>query len=83
MTDSNNTLDRFDDQVSICHAGGLHLPWLDDFVVLLGKVFNTTLDWDSETVGCFGPDNVPLVQVYQEIRDWLLLPQNSQARTVM
>jgi hypothetical protein len=68
----------FDDQVSICHAGGLHLPWLDDFVVLLGKVFNTTLDWDSETVGCFGPDNVPLVQVYQEIRDWLLLPQNSQ-----
>lgn len=43
----------------LCHAGGLHSPFIDAVVKLASKVLGIPIDWDTETIGCFGVASGP------------------------
>ena len=43
-----------DGELRICHAGGVYAAWLDRLLRLLSHVLHVPIDWDTETLGCFG-----------------------------
>ena len=74
--------------IRLCHAGGVHIEWLDDLVKDLSKALNTTIYWDTELLGCFGstvnatdehgPVEWTFVRGLKQIADWLNSPENAE-----
>jgi hypothetical protein len=62
--------------IRICHAGGVHLKSLNRIVERLSKLLNTTIHWDSETLGCFSTKYPTLIDALNEINDWMSKPEN-------
>jgi hypothetical protein len=54
------------DAIRICHAGGIHLQSLNDFIKFLGTEFGIHIDWDSETIGCFSPVSTHLRSTFPQ-----------------
>mmetsp|Transcript_8051 Transcript_8051/g.25247 ORF Transcript_8051/g.25247 Transcript_8051/m.25247 type:complete len:523 (+) Transcript_8051:2-1570(+) len=70
--------------IRLCHAGGVHLAVLNKLVKELSAILGVPIDWDSETLGCFGvPDELPgphewhMPQALVEIRTWLERAENA------
>lgn len=68
----------FQKALRICHAGGIHLPTVEKVIHLLEKYFNKTIHWDPETIGCFRGNYATLDDALQEIREWIVLPENNR-----
>eukprot|EP01121_Diplochlamys_sp_Union-15-3_P008214 TRINITY_DN2166_c0_g1_i1.p1 TRINITY_DN2166_c0_g1~~TRINITY_DN2166_c0_g1_i1.p1 ORF type:complete len:503 (-),score=66.92 TRINITY_DN2166_c0_g1_i1:73-1581(-) len=68
----------YDDAIRICHAGGVHLEELDAAIKFIAKLLDLQIDWDSETLGCFGKRNRLLNTTFAEIKEWITLPENSE-----
>lgn len=66
------------DAIRICHAGGIHLQSLNDFIKFLGTEFGIHIDWDSETIGCFSPYDRTLNDTFVEIRQFVFAPGNER-----
>jgi len=58
-------------KIRICHAGGLRNAYIDEVLETIGRYLNTTIRWDSETIGCFSPLDPPFERSLSEIRSWL------------
>jgi len=67
----------YDGEIRICHAGGVHLKYLDEFIQEIVKLFHIHINWDSETLGCFSKHYRTLNQTFEEINDWISQPENS------
>lgn len=86
-----STTDWHNDDIRLCHAGGVHIPFIDALVQDIAALLNTTIDWDTETLGCFGlPDDVPagphewhIRMGFQTLADWLDAPQNANETLVI
>lgn len=53
------------------------VEWLTDFVQAILKALHINVQWDSETLGCWG-NNLPTVNdTFVEIQSWLAQPQNA------
>lgn len=68
----------YDGFIRICHAGGIHLAELDNFIAWLSKEIHYPIDWDSETIGCFSPRDRHVNTTFAEIRTFLTKPQNAK-----
>jgi hypothetical protein len=64
------------DKMRICHAGGIHLQMLNEFIHYLASEFGIDIDWDSETIGCFSPFDRTLNDTFAEIKQFLFTPEN-------
>jgi len=62
----------------ICHAGGVHIAAIDNFIDFLNKYLGFNITWDTETLGCWGENLVTLNDTLKEIKAWFNLPQNEQ-----
>eukprot|EP01137_Pigoraptor_chileana_P011872 Opistho-2@63450 len=61
----------WDGDLRVCHAGGVHVPALDKLVTDLSKALGIAIDWDSETLGCFGPQDRLFDDVLAEMRTYI------------
>jgi len=68
----------FEDAVRICHAGGVHLQEFDSAIKWIAKELGISIDWDSETLGCFGKNNRLLNTTFEEIRNWITKPEHAR-----
>jgi hypothetical protein len=65
--------------IRICHAGGVHLQWLNQLIQEIAKLLHITIDWDSETLGCWGDRLILLNDTFVEIADWFDQPANAKS----
>jgi hypothetical protein len=64
--------------IRICHAGGTKVQFIDDLVERIGRFFNTTIRWNSRTLGCFDPVGPTFDRALEELSDWLKKPENAR-----
>lgn len=74
--------ERYDNNLVICHGGGLHIQLLDELIQEVAKILNIRIDWDTETLGCIGRTNRPLNTTFEEIASWFVNPKNSKEFTI-
>jgi hypothetical protein len=68
----------YDNNLVICHAGGIHIKLLNDLIKEISNILGITIEWDSETIGCIGRTNRPLNKTFAEIVKWFTLRENSK-----
>lgn len=64
-------------------SGGVGIKSLDKLVQFVSRFLNESVDWDSETIGCFSPRSHLLADVFAEIADWLAQPENAREVLVL
>lgn len=64
-------------KLRICHAG-VKIQWVDDMVNRIARMFNTTIRWDSQTIGCFSSIDPTFDDALDELNVWMSRPQNSR-----
>jgi len=70
-------------RLTICHAGGVDVPAVNNFVQKVADLLHVQIDWDTELLGCdpgFSDPSleVPLRQVLGEIREWMGEEENKE-----
>jgi hypothetical protein len=68
----------FDGDIRIGHCGGVDIKAINELVSVLGLLLNRSIDWDTETLGCFSPRSHRLADVFGEISQFLVAPGNER-----
>lgn len=64
-------------------SGGVDILWLNKLVQTLGHLVNKSIDWDTETLGCFSSRSMLVADAFSEVQQWLLAPGNEREVVIL